>query len=148
MDDNKENHDDIVGKRLDDLRHDLKNSVGQIIGYSEMIEEDLEGKEGVTELFADLENVRNAGKRLLEQINSTLGKTTLSGKGIDPAIAQYQLRLQLNEVTGYVEILEETSIETGREELLPDLHKIGTASRNFLDILEGQINIRTAGCCR
>lgn len=139
MDDNKDNHDDIVGKRLADLRHDLKNPVGQIIGYSEMIEEDIEGEQGVTELFADLENVRKAGERLLEQINSTLGKTTSSGKEIDPAFAQYQLRLQLNEVTGYAEILEETSIETGREELLPDLHKIGTASRNFLDILESRL---------
>ncbi len=142
MDNNKDSHDDIVSKRLADLRHDLKNSVGQIIGYSEMIEEDLEGKQGITELLVDLENVRKAGKRLLEQINSTLGKTTLSGKGIDPAIAQYQLRLQLNEVTGYAEILEEISIETGREELLPDLHKISTASRNFLGILESRI---TAG---
>ncbi len=139
MDDTKDNHDDIVGKRLADLRHDLRNSVGQIIGYSEMIEEDIEGKQGVTELFADLENIRKAGEQLLEQINSTFGTTTSSGKGIDPAIAQYQLRLQLNVVTGYAEILEETSIEIGREELLPDLHKIGTASRNFLDIMEGRL---------
>lgn len=139
MGDNKDNHNDIVGKRLADLRHDLKNPVGQIIGYSEMIEEDLEGEQGVTELTADLVNVRKAGERLLEQINSTLVKTTSSGNGIDPAFAQYQLRLQLNEVTGYAEMLEEALIETGREELLSDLHKIGTASRNFLDILESRI---------
>ncbi len=45
MDDNKDN-DDIVDKRLADLRHDLKNPVGQIIGYSEMIEEYIEGEQG------------------------------------------------------------------------------------------------------
>ncbi len=139
MKDNKNSHDDIVAKRLADLRHDLKNSVGQIIGYSEMIEEDLEGKQGAAKLFADLKNVRKAGERLLEQINLTLDKTTLPGKVIAPAIAQYQLRLQLNVVMGYVEILEDTSIETGREELLPDLNKISTASSNFMDILEGRL---------
>ena len=48
---------------LADLRHDLRNPIGNIIGYGEMLIDDLT-ESGRTEFVPDLEKIRAAGKRL------------------------------------------------------------------------------------
>ena len=41
-------------KRLAGVRHDLRNPVGQVLGYGEMIDEELDGVNAA--LFADFDN--------------------------------------------------------------------------------------------
>ena len=50
-------------------RHDLRNYVGQVIGYSELWLDDTV-EEGDTELRADLERIHAAGKQILAMINT------------------------------------------------------------------------------
>ncbi|CAN5358587.1 hybrid sensor histidine kinase/response regulator [soil metagenome] len=53
---------------LSQVRHDMKNLVGQVLGYSEMLLEDLEG----TPAASDAEKIHAAGRKLLETIDERL----------------------------------------------------------------------------
>ena len=46
------------------LRHDLRTPINQIIGYSEMLEEDADPK-----LSPDLEKITTAARRMLELVD-------------------------------------------------------------------------------
>ncbi len=59
---------------LSQLRHDLRTPVNHIIGYSELLEEELSDR-GV-EGLSDLSKIRSAAGTLLELINTRLGEGT------------------------------------------------------------------------
>ena len=62
---------------LADLRHDLRNPIGNIIGYGEMLIDDATDS-GRVELVPDLEKIRAAGKRLLAMIDERLSDTAFA----------------------------------------------------------------------
>lgn len=55
---------------LSKLRHDLRTPINHIIGYGELLREDLADR-GITEL-GDLQRIEDAARRLLEMINESL----------------------------------------------------------------------------
>jgi sigma-B regulation protein RsbU (phosphoserine phosphatase) len=55
---------------LSKLRHDLRTPINHIIGYGELLREDL-ADHGITEL-GDLQRIEDAARRLLEMINESL----------------------------------------------------------------------------
>jgi DNA-binding response OmpR family regulator len=56
------------------LQHELRTPIGQIMGYSELIEEELEDR-GIDDLADDLGKIRTAARRLLDLVDGKL-KTT------------------------------------------------------------------------
>jgi CheY-like chemotaxis protein len=125
-------------ERLSEIRHDLRTPVGHIMGYSEMIEEDLED-ESWPEFTEDLKKIRSSGEKLLELITDLLGPSKESAEDIDIPSTQFQLRLQLNHISGYCEMLHELIEDEGREDLEPDLDKIGEAANTFVRILDEKL---------
>jgi DNA-binding response OmpR family regulator len=121
-------------ERLAQIRHDLKTPVGHIMGYSEMIEEDVE--DNLPEVVNDLRSIRSSGERILELINDHLGSAKQCANDIDLDLTGHLLRQQLNHVGGYCEMVEEVAEENGRDELLPDLERIHSAAATLTTILE------------
>ncbi|RYG37130.1 response regulator [bacterium] len=68
-----------MSEDLSQVRHDLKNLVGQVLGYSEMLLEDLEGSPAA----ADVNKIHAAGKRLLATIDDRLTDTLSPTKHVD-----------------------------------------------------------------
>ncbi|MBC7806502.1 MAG: response regulator [Akkermansiaceae bacterium] len=64
------------------LRHDLRNPIGQIIGYTEMLIEDTRASSDPAGLLADLEKVRAAGKTLLTIVEERLTHDALRGDAV------------------------------------------------------------------
>ena len=120
--------------RLAQIRHDLKTPVGHIMGYSEMLEEDVE--DNLPEVVNDLRHIRSSGERILELINDHLGSAKQCANDIDLDLTSHLLRQQLNHVGGYCEMVEEVAEENGREELMPDLGRIHSAAATLTTILE------------
>jgi sigma-B regulation protein RsbU (phosphoserine phosphatase) len=56
---------------LSDLRHDLCTPINQILGYSEMLEEDAEAM-GQTEVVEDLQKIQSAASNLLTMVRERL----------------------------------------------------------------------------
>ena len=128
-------HKDEFSSKLSELRHDLRTPVGHVIGYAEMIEEDL--APDLAKLFSgDLQAIQNAGHKMLALIDDHLGAARTSSDDIDVSDAQFQFRMQLNHVTGYGEILHEEALDTDNEELIDDLKRITDAGKVALALVD------------
>jgi CheY-like chemotaxis protein len=122
-------------KRLSKLRHDLRTPAGHIIGYAEMLEEDLD-EERAKLHSGDLQAIQNAGHRILGLIDDHLSASRGSAEEINVSEAQFQMRMQLNHITGYAEMLREDALEEGHEELVNDLNHIADAGKTMLAMVE------------
>lgn len=128
-------HNEDFSSRLSELRHDLRTPVGHVIGYAEMIEEDL-APEIAKQYSGDLQAIQNAGQKMLALIEDHLNASKASVDEIDLSDAQFQFRMQLNHVTGYAEILHEEALETENEELVDDLNRITDAGKAALALVD------------
>ena len=63
-------------KALAELRHDLRTPIGLVLGYGEMVQEELT-EAGRPDLAADIGKIRSAGQRLLEMVNDRLSAEAL-----------------------------------------------------------------------
>jgi signal transduction histidine kinase len=88
---------------LANMSHELRTPLNSIIGYSEMLMEELQGAEG--EVLRDLERIRNAGHHQLQLVNDILdlskveaGSTVLHREWLD-------VNALLSEVLGQIEPL-------------------------------------------
>lgn len=67
------------------LRHDLRTPINHILGYSELLQEDL-ADQGMKDV-ADLGKVQHAARQLLDLINSRLSDENFSGLSFQEAVA-------------------------------------------------------------
>jgi DNA-binding response OmpR family regulator len=121
--------------QLSELRHDIRTPLGHIIGYAEMIEEDL-SPELLKTFSGDLQAIQNAGHKMLALIEDHLGATKASLDEINVSDAQFQFRMQLNHINGYAEIIFEEAMDLGNEELISDLQHIAEAGHAALQLID------------
>lgn len=128
------------------LRHELRTPVNAIIGYSEMLLEDAAAA-GQQELAADLRKTHAAGKQILAVVDDILhpDKISQSRGDEDPHALgpqlRHALRTPLNAAIGYSEMLIESSQETNRQDLLPDLRRILDAARHVLGLVNDIVQL-------
>jgi signal transduction histidine kinase len=70
------------------MSHELKNPLNAIIGYSEMLIEDLDGSE--TQKCSDLTSIRNAGFKLLELIDDLLELAKLEAGKVELFVEEFE----------------------------------------------------------
>lgn len=121
--------------RLAELRHELRTPIGHIIGYAELIEEDLT-EEQRRAYGHDLSAILGAGQKMLAIIDQHLNAQKKSIEEIDFAETQYALRLQLNHIGGYTEMIREDAVERGDDFLDDDLSRINNAEKAVLGLIE------------
>jgi len=119
------------------LRHELRTPLTAIIGYSEMLLEDVEAA-GLADLASDLHQVLAAGRQLLAVVDDLLDPGKLASADVAfhleslSANLDYQARDPLNAIIGYSEILLENAAEQGQDAIIADLQKIHAAGNLFL----------------
>jgi CheY-like chemotaxis protein len=131
---------------LGHVRHELRTPINGIIGYAEMLLEDVDDEA----IVADLERIRAAGRQLLDRVDTVLRPEGLAGTSPEDLEAfaeavRVDLRTPINTVVGYAELLLETCEEEGRDPLVPDLERILTSARRLLDRSEDIVGIATLG---
>jgi sigma-B regulation protein RsbU (phosphoserine phosphatase) len=131
---------------LADLRHELRTPLNAVIGYSEMLIEDvqdLEEEDGRAAMIRDLEMVRAAGTHLLALINDILDPAQVATtQGVlDLEALGTQLRQELddplNSIIGYSAIWVEDAQQRGWADLVLDLQKIHAAGQCLLQLIDG-----------
>ena len=133
---NKTDHGrDSFENRLADLRHELRTPIGHIIGYSELIDEDLSDEQRKA-YGHDLAAILGAGQKMLAIIDQHLNAQKTSLNEIDIAETQFSLRMQLNHVGGYSEILREEAVDREDDEFVQDLDRISKAEKTVLALIE------------
>jgi serine phosphatase RsbU (regulator of sigma subunit) len=119
------------------FRHDLRTPINAIIGYSEMLLEEL-AMEGNTILLTDLQGIRDRGAKLLALVNTLLGSSEGDEDwlSLDSLVFKQTIVPQLvapaKEVTTFCERI---SLRIDRD-FAADIQKIHVAACNFLQIID------------
>ena len=119
----KREKDALISK----ARHNLKNPVNAILGFSEMLIEDCED-EGFEDILPDLKKIHDSGKEILKIIEESLSDSNLqlSGEKISEIGRKMEisLRTPINTVIGYSEMLLEDADDIELDTFSEDLDKI------------------------
>jgi DNA-binding response OmpR family regulator/class 3 adenylate cyclase len=131
------------------LRHELRTPLNAVIGYSEMLLEDVED-DGPESLIPDLQRVHAAGNQLLNLVNEILDPEKLEADltGLDletfGASLRHEMRTPLSAVIGYSEMLIEDAQDEGHQEIVPDLERIHQAGQRFLALIDDVVRFSAA----
>jgi PAS domain S-box-containing protein len=87
---------------LANMSHELRTPLNAVIGYSEMLQEDLES-EGLTEFIPDLQKVQVAGKHLLGLINDILDLSKIEAGRMALDISDFNLADLIGNVVSTVQ---------------------------------------------
>jgi class 3 adenylate cyclase len=135
------------GALLAHLRHELRTPVNAILGYSEMLLEDvLPGAP-----HSDLQKIQSAGRTLLTLINEILDPAHFraSDAGVDLEAAgariRHDLRTPVNAILGYSEMLIEDAEASGQDGSVDDLKRIHGAGQKLLMLIDDLVRLSTGG---
>jgi CheY-like chemotaxis protein len=126
---------------LANLRHELRTPLNAVIGYSEMLLEDV-ADGGPEELSSDLEKINAASVQLLSLVNDALDPARVAAveTGADleslGVRLRHDLRTPITAVVGYSEMLLEEAEDLGAEDAVLDLQKIHSSAERFLFLID------------
>ena len=111
--------------KLSTLRHDLRTPVNHIIGYSELLIEEDNGKWG-----NDLKRICSGGRELLSLINYYFDEENFDPQKISEASTIVKLRTPVTQIIGYCELLLEEVEDSITTEILSDLKRVHKAAES------------------
>lgn len=118
---------------LSHLRHELRTPINAIIGYSEMIIEEIEEIEADVEYLEKLEAIRDCGSKLLVSINSFLNPSPSNHRlDLKEIIGNPQLKIELSMPTRIVLGHCHQLISLVETEFVADIEKISIAAHKLL----------------
>lgn len=123
------------GDSLANVRHSLRTPLNQIIGYCELMLEEL-GDLDNPDFIGDLKKIHTAGGQLLSLISDALAPWKLESGTLDLDNLRLEMRTPLNLIIGYSELCQEVAEEQQRERVLADLQKVTGAAKNLLALLD------------
>ena len=130
--------DATLEAQLSNVRHSLRTPLNQIIGYSEMLLEELADGDASFDA-GDLHKMHGAGTQLLGLVNDQLATPKVRAGKLDLEGLRRDGRTLLNLIVGYSELLEEECAPGAAQRFGEDLGRIRTASRNLLDLLNDEL---------
>ncbi|MCP4401446.1 MAG: response regulator [bacterium] len=126
---------------LANWRHELRTPLNALIGYSEMLSEDVEELD-LTEMNPELQAIHGASKELLTSVNNILAPTILeTGQApLDLEIIRItldnELRRPVETILEAAQQLVETAERLKQWGFLADLRKIYSAAEQFMKLLD------------
>ncbi len=117
------------------LRHDLRNPLNQIIGYSEMLIETL-GDATPESLRGDLLRLHASGTTVLSLVNAAFSPERTEAGPPDLATLREELLRPLNGLIGQRDLCLQAAHNHALADIASDLEKIGLAAENFRSLLD------------
>src|ERR1700693_2767893 len=106
---------------LANMSHELRTPLNAILGYSEMLQEEVEERQLVGEFGADLEKINGAGKHLLALINDILDLSKIEAGKMDLFLESFDLAKMIDEVASTIRPTVEKNANTLHIQRAPDL---------------------------
>ncbi|MDB6126994.1 MAG: adenylate/guanylate cyclase [Verrucomicrobia bacterium] len=119
------------------LRHDLRTPLNQMIGYTEMLIENV-NENGPPELLDDLQLLCGSGGELLTVLNDALAQWKVEAGKIDLIALRRNMLGPLNAFVGYRDLCLEGARTRERGDMVSDLEKIEQATANLRKLLDSE----------
>jgi signal transduction histidine kinase len=110
---------------LANMSHELRTPLTAIIGYAEILIEDVQSGE-LGESVRRLESIAKAGRHLLEMINGLLDLAKIEARKMDLFVATFSLTDLITEITGLARPLMAKNHNAFRVTPAPDLNEMRT----------------------
>ena len=123
---------------LSNIRHSLRTPLNQIIGFSEMLQEEAEDL-GLDAFIPDLQKIHTAGSQLLNLINDSTSATRVESGKLDLESLRRECRTMLNLIIGYSELCQEDASDEKHGTFSSDLKKISAAAKTLLGFLNDAV---------
>ena len=131
------------------LRHELRTPINAIIGYSEMLLEELATEEdGASEpsdcaIACELQNIQDCGSQLLLLVNTILSPAQQedSQDNLDPSILRETLRVKLQTPAKTVTDSCQQLFNRVPTEFISDLDRIQTAAESLLGAIDNLVEL-------
>ena len=134
---NKISNNNFLYKKF---KHDLKNPINAMIGYSEYILEEIDSDEYIIHI-TDINSISKTCKFINDKIEQLLIINNSDNESLDVDNLQFELRSLLCSVIGLIEIINDKTEETNEENEFNDcVNKIYLSCKSMLVIVE---NIKT-----
>jgi signal transduction histidine kinase len=91
---------------LANMSHELRTPLNAVIGYAEMLDEDLEA-EGLDALRSDAQRIRNSGRHLLKLVNDVLDISKIEANRLELDCEHTDLGLMLRDVADSLRLAAE-----------------------------------------
>lgn len=117
--------------QLSEIRHKLRTPVNHIIGYSELLIEEIGG-----DIEDDLNKIHSGGRELLKLINDFFDEENFDLNKLKKDSSLVKLRTPVNQIIGYSELLLEEAADNGKQELLIDLRRVYDSASQWLMLME------------
>lgn len=117
--------------QLSEIRHKLRTPVNHIIGYSELLIEEIGG-----DIEDDLNKIHSGGRELLKLINDFFDEENFNLNKLKKDSSLIKLRAPVNQIIGYSELLLEEAADNGKQELLLDLRRVHDSASQWLTLME------------
>lgn len=127
-------------RRLGAIRHDLRNPVGQVLGYGEMLDEELEDS-GADELRSHLESIHACADRMVRQIDEFLGASMESVAEFNIPGASGALLGQVEKIDDFLTPLRSGLADLERDDLLDDVQRMERALSTVREIITERLTL-------
>src|SRR6202048_5071633 len=106
---------------LANMSHELRTPLNAILGYSEMLQEEVEERQLVGEFGTDLEKINGAGKHLLTLINDILDLSKIEAGKMELFLESFDVAKMIDEVASTIRPMVEKNSNTLQIQRAPDL---------------------------
>uniref|UniRef100_UPI0033658098 response regulator n=1 Tax=Candidatus Albibeggiatoa sp. nov. BB20 TaxID=3162723 RepID=UPI0033658098 len=117
------------------MSHELRTPMNAIIGYSEMMQEDMQDNEALVDYESDIKKIHSSGKHLLNLINEILDISKIEAGKMELYQETFNLNNLINEVVVTVEPLVQTKhnhLEVNLDKRMNEIHADLTKLRQML----------------
>ncbi len=124
------------------LRHELCTPINGMIGYSELLLDELQ-TQPESSLYEDLQKIQGCSQQLLRLVSVILDPVQLEMSQIDGDLSHFgstlrtELLTPLSTIIGYCEM----SLEEAPAGLIPDLDKLNASAQQLLGLINDIINL-------
>jgi DNA-binding response OmpR family regulator len=126
--------------RLAGVRHDLRNPVGHVLGYGEMLDEELEDTDA-NELRSQLESIHSCADRMVRQIDEFLGSSKECAADLDLPGAHETLLGEAEKIDSLLASLRTGFVKCEFGELLGDVSRMEQAISTVRQIVVERLTL-------
>lgn len=132
-----------LGTLISRIRHDLRNPLSDIVGFSEILQEEAEQADRCV-CLGDLKTIHQLASDLLEQVNLTLTPQKVRSTPEAMGLLDQEIQASAHRIIGLVEEASLKCDETDNHAMGDDLLRISGAARKLVGLLAMLQELRIA----